>query len=118
MKSFTANTLPKKVQRNDLRNDDIDEDELTVDDSDSMSEKSHNESFRKTKNSHDTKNDYEYDESIDHKGCLMETQECNEMVTYYKRKVQHLENENNALEVEKDSLSPANTAEKCSYRMR
>ena len=42
LKSFTTNTLPKKVQRNDLKNDNMDEDELTVDDFDSMSEKSHN----------------------------------------------------------------------------
>ena len=112
LKSFTINTLSKKVQHNDLRNDNIDEDELTVDDFDSMSEKSHNESFRKTNNSLDTKNDYEYDESTDHKGCLMEIQECNEMVTYYKQKVQQLEYENNALEVEIASLSPANTVEK------
>ena len=75
----------------------MDEDELTVDDFASMSEKSHNESFRNTNNSMDTKNDYEYDESTGHKGCLMEIQECNEMVTYYKQKVQQLENENNAL---------------------
>ena len=44
----------------------------------------------------------------------MEIQECNKMVTCYKDKVQQLENENNALEVEIliVSLSPAHTAEK------
>ena len=108
LKSLTTNTLPKNVQRNDLRNDDINEDELTVNDFGSMSEKSHYESFRKTNNSLDTKNDYEYDESTDHKRCLMEIQEFNEMVSYYKQKVQQLENENHALEVETASLSPTN----------
>ena len=34
------------------------------------------------------------------------------MISFYKNKVQQLENENNALEVEIFSLSPANTAEK------
>ena len=97
----------------------MDEDELTVDDFDSMSEKSRNESFRNiyinTSNSMDTKNDYEYNESTGHKGCLMEIQECNVMVTYYKQKVQQLENENNAL-VEIASVSPANTAEKMQFQ--
>ena len=50
--------------------------------------------------------------STGHKGCLMEIQECNVMVTYYKQKVQQLENEDNALEVEIASLFPSNTAEK------
>ena len=42
----------------------------------------------------------------------MEIQECNDMVTYYKQKVQQLRNENNALEVEISSLLPANPSEK------
>ena len=42
----------------------------------------------------------------------MEIQECNDMVTYYKQKVQQLRNENNALEVEIFSLLPANPSEK------
>ena len=45
-------------------------------------------------------------------GCLMEIQECNDMVTYYKQKVQQLRNENNALELEISSLLPANQSEK------
>ena len=65
-------------------------------------------------NSMDTKNDYKYDESTGHKGCLMEIQECNVMVTYYKQKVQQFENENNVL-VEIASLSPAKTAKKMQF---
>ena len=95
LKSFTN---ARKVQRNDPENDDVDEDHLTIDEFDSTSEKSHNKSFR-TDNSLDTKNISEYGEFTDHRGCLMEIQECNDMVTYYKQKVQQLRNENNALEV-------------------
>ena len=42
----------------------------------------------------------------------MEIQVCNDMVTYYKQKVPQLRNENNALELEISSLSPANQSEK------
>ena len=108
LKSFTN---ARKVQRNDPENDDVDEDHLNIDDFNSMSEKSHNKSFR-TDNSLDTKNISEYGESTDHRGCLMEIQECNDMVTYYKQKVQQLRNENNALEVDISSLLPANPSEK------
>ena len=108
LKSFTN---ARKVQRNDPENDDVDEDHLNIDDFDSGSEKSHNKSFR-TDNSLDTKNISEYGEFTDHRGCLMEIQECNDMVTYYKQKVQQLRNENNALEVEISSLLPANPSEK------
>ena len=108
LKSFTN---AKKVQRNDSGNDDVDEDHLTVDEFDSTSEKSHNKSFR-TDNNMDTKNVSEYGESTGHRGCLMEIQECNDMVTYYKQKVQQLRNENNALEVKISSFSPANPSEK------
>ena len=108
LKSFTS---ARKVQRNDPGNDDVDEDHLTIDEFDSTSEKSHDKSF-KTDNSLDTENISEYGESTDHRGCLMEIQECNDMVTYYKQKVQQLRNENNALEVEISSLLPANPSEK------
>ena len=108
LKSFTN---ARKVQRNDPGNDDVDEDHLTIDEFDLSSEKSHNKSFR-TDNSLDTKNISEYGESTDHRGCSMEIQECNDMVTYYKKKVQQLRNENNALELEISSLSPANQSEK------
>ena len=60
----------------------------------------------------DTKNISVYNESTDHRGCFLEIQECNDMVTYYKQKVQQLKNENNALEVEISSLLPANQSEK------
>ena len=43
---------------------------------------------------------------------LMEIQKCNDMVTYYKQKVQQLRNENDALEIEISSPSPANPSEK------
>ena len=89
LKSFTN---ARKVQRNDPENDDVDEDHLTIDEFDSTSEKSHNKSFR-TDNSLDTKNISEYGEFTDHRGCLMEIQECNDMVTYYKQKVQQLTHE-------------------------
>ena len=108
LKSFTN---AKKVQRNDPGNDDVDEDHLTIDEFDSTSEKSHNKSFR-TDNNLDTKNVSEYGESTDHRGCLMEIQEFNDMVTYHKQKVRQLRNENNALEVEISSFSPANASEK------
>ena len=77
-----------------------------------MPENSHGKSFRTTNNSLATKNDSEYDESTDHRECLMEMEECNKMISFYKKKVQQLENENNALEVEIFSFSPENTAEK------
>ena len=99
------------MQRNDPENNDVDEDHLNIDDFDSTSEKSHNKSLR-TDNSLDTKNISEYGEFTDHRGCLMEIQECNGMVTYYKQTVQQLRNENNALEVEVSSLVPANPSEK------
>ena len=108
LKSFTN---ARKVQLNDSGNDDIDEDGL-IDDFESMPENSHGESFRTTNNSLATKNDSEYDESTDHRECLMEMEECNKMISFYKKKVQQLENENNAPEVEISSFSPANTAEK------
>ena len=108
LKSFTN---ARKAQRNDPGNDDVDEDQLTIDEFDSTSEKSHNKRFR-ADNSLDTKNISEYGESTDHRGCLLEIQECNDMVTHYKQKVQQLRNENNALEVEISSLLPANQSEK------
>ena len=108
LKSFTN---ARKVQRNNPGNDDVDEDQLTIDEFDSTSEKSHNKRFR-ADNSLDTKNISEYGESTDHRGCLLEIQECNDMVTHYKQKVQQLRNENNALEVEISSLLPANQSEK------
>ena len=104
-------TNARKVQPNDSGNDDIDEDGL-IDDFESMPENSHDKSFRTTNNSLTTKNDSEYDESTDHRECLMEMEECNKMISFYKKKVQQLENENNALAVEISSLLPANTAEK------
>ena len=58
----------RKVQHNDPRNDDVDEDQLTIDEFDSTSEKSHNKRFR-ADNSLDTKNISEYGESTDHRGC-------------------------------------------------
>ena len=42
----------------------------------------------------------------------MEIQECNDMVTNYKQKVQQLRNENHALELEISSRLPANQSEK------
>ena len=84
---------------------------ITIDEFDSISEKSHNKRFR-ADNSLDTKNISEYGESTDHRGYLLEIQECNDMVTYYKQKVQQLRNENNALEVERASLLPTNQSEK------
>ena len=77
-----------------------------------MPENSHDKSFRTTNNSLAAKNDSEYDESTDHRECLTEMEECNKMISFYKKKVQQLENENNALEVEISSLLPANTANK------
>ena len=105
LKSFTN---ARKVQRNNPGNDDVDEDQLTIDEFDSTSEKSHNKRFR----ADNTKNISEYGESTDHRGCLLEIQECNDMVTYYKQKVQQLRNENNALEVDISSLLPVNQSEK------
>ena len=108
LKSFTN---ARKVQRNDPGNDDVDEDQLTIDEFDSTSEKSHNKRFR-ADNSLDTKNNSEYGESTDHRGCLLEIKEYNDMVAHYKQKVQQLRIENNALEVEISSLLPANQSEK------
>ena len=68
LKSFTN---ARKVQRNDPGNDDVDEDQLTIDEFDSTFEKSHNKRFR-ADNSLDTKNISEYGESTDHRGCLLE----------------------------------------------
>ena len=73
--SLKCFTNARKVQLNDSGNDDMDEDEL-IDDFESMPENSHDKSFRTTNNSLATKNDSEYDESTDHRECLIEIEEC------------------------------------------
>ena len=98
--SLKSLTIARKAQLNDSGNDDTDEDELIIDDFESMPDNIHDKSFRTTNNNLDTKSDSEYGESTDHRECLMEMEECNKMITFYKKKVQQLENENNALEVE------------------